>query len=79
MPWLNGERFDMLFNCAGIVINKCKLWEKMTRLNNAPVIGNGEAAHAVSGPFQNACSPIHNYLWRGPGSTVIFSAPYTLV
>ena len=78
MAWRDGERFDMLFNCASTVINKCKWWEKLTRLKNASIIGNGEAAHAVSGPFQNACSPIHNYLRPCLASTVISSASYTL-
>ena len=28
MAWRDGERFDMLFNCACTVINKCKFGEK---------------------------------------------------
>ena len=33
MAWRDGDRFGMLFNCAGIVINRRKLWKKIDTID----------------------------------------------
>ena len=52
--------------------------EKCNNISENCIIGNEEVTHAVSEPYENACSPIHTYFELTVRLSLMCSDPNTL-